>query len=181
MKTLADHILDIAQNSTRAGATLVQINVDENSGLDSLVVQISDNGCGMDADTLARARDPFFTSRTTRKVGLGIPLLLQNAEQTGGNVEIESQPGQGTVLKATFGLTHIDRPPWGDVASTVALLASGNPNTEFVYTHRIDGQSYGFDTREIKRELDGVPITHPDVVRFVTEMIKENLDEIGME
>lgn len=181
MKTISDHILDIAQNSTRAKASLVEIEVVEDNAIDQITITIRDNGCGMDAEMLAKVKDPFFTSRTTRKVGLGIPLLLQNAEMTGGNVEIESELHKGTVLKATFGLSHIDRPPWGNMASAIALLATGHPTVDFVYTHQIGSEQYSFDTREIKRELDGVPITNPEIVRFLIEMVKENLEAIGME
>lgn len=173
--------MDIAQNSTRAGAALVQIVVTEEPASDRLTICFTDNGCGMDAETVAKVTDPFFTSRTKRKVGLGIPLLLQNAELTGGNVRITSEPGKGTVLEATFGRAHIDRPPWGDVAGTIALLASGHPTVDFVYTHAIDKAQYVFDTKEIKKELDGVPINTPQVVNFLREMIKENLDEIGID
>jgi hypothetical protein len=181
MKTLADHIMDIAQNSTRAGATLVMIDVVEDKIGDTLTIRFTDNGCGMDAETLARVADPFFTSRTTRKVGLGIPLLQQNAEMTGGNIAITSEVGKGTVLKATFGLTHIDRPPWGDLGGTIALLASGHPTVDIVFSHQLGNENYVFDTRDIKRELDGVPINTPKIASFLTEMVRENLAEIGVE
>jgi anti-sigma regulatory factor (Ser/Thr protein kinase) len=181
MKDLSMHIMDIVQNSTRAGATLVTIEVAEELAIDRLTLMIADNGCGMDEETLKRVADPFFTSRTTRKVGLGIPLLMQNAEQTGGQVLIESEVGKGTTLQAVFSHSHIDRPPMGDVAGTIALLISGNPNVEFVYTHRFNEHRFEFDSREIKAELDGVSIHQPRVVKFMKEMIHENLLEIGVE
>ena len=130
MKDLSSHMMDIVQNSIRAEASWIQIRICEDPEADLFLIEIQDNGCGMDEATLARVRDPFFTSRTVRKVGLGIPLLQQNAERTGGKVSIVSQPGQGTTLTARFGHSHLDRPPLGDVAETLTLLAgrqSGHP------------------------------------------------------
>ena len=181
MKDLSMHIMDIVQNSTRAGASLVTIEVIEEPGADRLTIEIIDNGCGMDEQTLKRVSDPFFTSRTTRKVGLGIPLLMQNAEQTGGQVIIKSVVGEGTTVQAMFSHSHIDRPPMGDVAGTVALLISGNPSVEFVYKHKFNEQQFEFDSRVIKAELDGISIHQPRVVKFMKEMIHENLLEIGVE
>ena len=119
MKDLSSHMMDIVQNSIRAEASWIQIRICEDPEADLFLIEIQDNGCGMDEATLARVRDPFFTSRTVRKVGLGIPLLQQNAERTGGKVSIVSQPGQGTTLTARFGHSHLDRPPLGDVAETL--------------------------------------------------------------
>jgi hypothetical protein len=181
MKDLSLHILDIVQNSTRAGATLVYIDVVENDAKDLLSIQISDNGSGMTPEVLKNVTDPFYTTRTTRKVGLGIPLLVQNAERTGGSVTINSEVGKGTCVKAIFKLTHIDLPPWGDMGGTVALLASGHPNIDFKYCHIRNGLRFNFDTQQIKNELNTIPITHPEVIRFMTDMIKENLQEIGVD
>jgi len=179
MKDLSLHIMDIVQNSTRAGATLVYIDVIENDAKDLLSIQISDNGSGMSPEILQKVTDPYYTTRTTRKVGLGIPLLVQNAEQTGGCVTINSEVGKGTCVKAIFQLSHIDRPPWGDISGTMALLASGHPNIDFKYSHIRNGLRFDFDTKHIKLELQPIPITHPQVIRFMTDMIKENLQEIG--
>ena len=121
MKDLSSHMMDIVQNSIRAEASWIQIRICEDPEADLFLIEIQDNGCGMDEATLARVRDPFFTSRTVRKVGLGIPLLQQNAERTGGKVSIVSQPGQGTTLTARFGHSHLDRPPLGDVAETLPV------------------------------------------------------------
>jgi len=179
MKDLSLHIMDIVQNSTRAGATLVYIDVIENDAKDLLSIQISDNGSGMSPEILQKVTDPYYTTRTTRKVGLGIPLLVQNAEQTGGCVTINSEVGKGTCVKATFKMSHIDRPPWGDISGTMALLASGHHNIDFKYSHIRNGLRFDFDTKQIKLELQPIPITHPKVIRFMTDMIKENLQEIG--
>lgn len=181
MRDIAMHILDIAGNSVRAGASLIEVSVVENADEDTLVLTIKDDGCGMDTETMAKAMDPFFTSRLTRKVGLGIPLLQQNAQQTGGNVVIESQLGKGTLLTATFTRSHIDRPPMGDLPGSLSLMVSGNPAVDFRFVHRINEHEYVFDSRVVKSVLDGVEITQPSVIKFLKEMIKENLLEIGVE
>ena len=129
----------------------------------------------MSAETVARVRDPFFTSRTVRKVGLGIPLLQQNAERTGGRLDIVSAPGRGTVLTATFVYGHIDRPPLGDMAETVSLLVGANPGIRFVYRHATDKGAYVLDTEEVREVLDGVPIDDPEIVAGIREMVRENL------
>ena len=125
MRDLSLHIIDIVQNSVRADATLVNLTI-EISG-EVLIIRIGDNGCGMTAETLQKVTDPFYTTRTTRKVGLGLPFFKQSAEQSGGELIIESEVGMGTVVTATFGLHHLDRPPMGDLSETVSLVMSGNP------------------------------------------------------
>ena len=124
MKELSLHILDIAQNSVKAGATLIQITIEEDTVADTLRITVADNGCGMDKDLLQRVRDPFTTTRTTRKVGMGIPLLEAAAVQCGGGLDIQSQPGVGTTLTAWFGLSHIDRAPVGDMPGTMGVIVS---------------------------------------------------------
>ena len=178
MKNLSLHILDIAQNSISAGASLIEIKILENPVKDTYELTIKDNGKGMNSDTLLKATDPFFTSRTTRNVGLGLPLLKQNAERTGGSFELHSTPGEGTVVEAIFGFEHIDRLPLGDIGGVVALLASANPLLDFAYTHQTAKDSYSFDTREVKAELDGLPISNAKVSQFIKEMINENAKSI---
>ncbi len=178
MQTLSDHILDIAQNSIRAQASRVEINLQENLTKDSLVISIKDNGCGMDASTLAKVTDPFFTSRTVRKVGLGIPLFKQNAEATGGSLKIESKPGEGTTTAATFTLSHWDRPPMGDIAGSIVILVSANPDIDFIYRHITEKGVYTFDTREVKEIMEGVPLNDPEIVMALRQMIRENIKEI---
>lgn len=175
MKDLSLHILDIAQNSISAGASNIGISIDENLAANTMAIEVTDNGRGMSAEVLERVTDPYFTSRTTRKVGLGIPLFKQNAEATGGSLQIESEEGRGTMLKATFVHNHLDRPPLGDMAGVMVLLAGANPEIRFVYTHRVDNEEYVFDTEEVKEALDGLPINDPQVMRFLKEMIIENL------
>lgn len=178
MKELSLHILDIAQNSVKAGATLIQITIEEDTVADTLRITVADNGCGMDKDLLQRVRDPFTTTRTTRKVGMGIPLLEAAAVQCGGGLDIQSQPGVGTTLTAWFGLSHIDRAPVGDMPGTMGVLVSGSPQLDFVYTHRVDGASFTFDTREIRTALGGVPLREPEVMAWIQDYIREGLETL---
>ncbi|TKG96005.1 ATP-binding protein [Puteibacter caeruleilacunae] len=178
MKELALHILDIAQNSIKAEADLVEIKITEDKVKDIYQIEIIDDGKGMDNETLQKSIDPFFTSRTTRKVGLGLSMFKQNAEQTGGNFQISSEPGKGCYVNATFGHKHFDRPVLGDIAGTVLILAISSPETEFKYTHQTADGLYEFDTREVKQELEGVPLQHPDIKKYLEDMIHENLLEI---
>ena len=138
----------------------------------------ADNGCGMDEEMIKRVIDPFFTTRTVRKVGLGLPLLKQTCEQTGGSLHITSKLKEGTRVEAVFTRNHIDRPPLGDMAGTVVLTASAYPDIRFIYRHCKDGKSYTFDTKEVNEILDGLSIQTPEVIRYLTEMIEENLKDI---
>ncbi len=181
MKELSLHILDILQNSVRAKATKIELNIEENTETNFYMIEIVDNGTGMSKELLERVVDPFVTSRTTRKVGLGIPLFKQTAEQSGGRLEIESELGVGTKIKAFFLHNNIDRPVLGGVASVLVSTAASYPDIEFVYTHTRNGVSYTFDTKEVKDALDGVPIGSPNVIKYLIEMINENLKEIKVE
>ena len=178
MKDLSLHILDIVQNSISAGASLIEVKISENPVKDTYELVISDNGKGMTSDTLQKAIDPFFTSRTTRNVGLGLPLLKQNAVRAGGSFDLNSKPGKGTIVNAIFSFKHIDRLPLGDIGGVIALLASANPLLDFTYTHKTATDSYSFDTREVKMELDGISISNASVTQFIKEMINENTKSI---
>ena len=179
MREIALNILDIAENSVKAGADLIKVTVHAEHGM--LTVVISDDGCGMDEEFLKRVTDPFTTTRTTRKVGMGIPLFKMAAEMAGGEFSLTSEKGVGTTVKATFVLDHIDRAPLGDLADTVVTLIGGECRSDFVFDVRVDGKGFVFDTRELKAELDGVPVGEPEVLGFVRDMIKENLIDIGGE
>lgn len=178
MKDLSLHILDIVQNSISAKATFIEITIDESHQANTYFVTIKDNGKGMSPEMVEKVTDPYVTSRTTRKVGLGLPLLKMNAERTGGHLKITSQEGKGTEVEALFIHDNIDRLPLGDIAGTLALMASANPLIEFTYTHSVDGEQYIFDTREIKEVLDDFPISDIHIFKFLKEMINENLQEI---
>ncbi|HUX54772.1 MAG TPA: ATP-binding protein [Williamwhitmania sp.] len=178
MKDIALHILDIAQNSIRARATLVEISIVEDILLDLFSITIKDNGSGISSNILEHVTDPFYTSRTTRKVGLGLSLLKQNAERCEGSFTINSAVNVGTIVVATFKHSHIDRPVLGDIAGVVVILVTSNPEMDFVYSHRYNQQSYVFSTVEVREVLEGVPLSDLSVSRFLKEMIKENLEAI---
>ena len=131
MQELSLNVLDIAQNSVRAGARLIEIMVDEQPESDTMTITVADDGCGMTPEQAAHVTDPFFTTRTTRRVGLGVPFLKMAAEMTGGGLTIETAPGRGTTVCAVFGLTHIDRMPLGDIAATICSLIQCNPEIDF--------------------------------------------------
>jgi anti-sigma regulatory factor (Ser/Thr protein kinase) len=178
VKELALHILDIAQNSIRAGAGEIRISITESSADDLLTIVISDDGRGMDEETLQKAADPFFTSRKTRRVGLGLPLLSMNASLSGGEMKITSSPGAGTTVTAVFRLSHIDRPPVGDIGGTVSFLITANPSINIAYMYSVDSQSWGVTTQEIREALGTTSITELKVVRYLREMITENTNEL---
>jgi len=171
MEDLSLHILDIVENATAAGATLVEIRIEERSAEDRLELRVRDNGRGMDEAMVERVRDPFVTTRTTRRVGMGIPLLEQSAREAGGSLEIRSTPGRGTEVRALFRAGHIDRRPLGDLAETMIALLLGHPETDFVFEHAVDGRATGFDTREIREHLQGAPLTDPAVLRLIRELL----------
>lgn len=177
MTEISLNVLDVAENSTRAGATLVEITLAADTAKDTLTLIIKDNGCGMTPEQVAHVEDPFFTTRTTRKVGLGVPFLKQAAESTGGSFEIVSEPGVGTTDTAVFGLSHIDRMPVGDISTTVQNLIVYHPDTDFVYTYRYDDNEFVLDTREFREVLGGVPLDTPDVAQYIKEYLVENKQE----
>lgn len=178
MKEIALHIMDIAQNSIRAGADEIMITVSESPSSGILTLTVADNGSGMDEETCRKATDPWFTSRTTRRVGMGLPLLQMNASLSGGGMTISSAPGKGTAVTATFGYSHIDRPPLGDVSGTVALLLFANPAINIIYTHSFEGTDWSISTAEIIAELGRDALTELGIVRSLREIISESVGEI---
>lgn len=178
MKELSLHILDIVQNSIDAGANTVSITITENTFEDILNISVKDNGRGMDKITAERAKDPFYTSRTTRKVGLGIPLLAAAAERCGGSLKIDSQPGRGTEISADFKHSHIDRAPIGNMWDTISGLIACNEGVDFIYTHIFNGSTFKLDTRDMKKILKEVPITSPEVVEWIRDYIKSGIKSI---
>lgn len=176
MRELSLNVLDVAQNSVVAGATLTIIRVIEQGN--HLQVEIRDNGKGMTEEQVKNVIDPFFTTRTTRKVGLGVPLFKMQAEMTGGGLTITSKPGEGTDIVATFNMSHVDMLPIGDMESTVLLLITCNPDSDFVYYRSHDNQSFTLDTRELREVLGDVPLNSPDVTVWIKEFLQENLDSI---
>ena len=179
MTELSLHILDIAENSTKAGASLVQITVDVNLLVDRITITIADDGCGMSEEQLASVTDPFFTTRTTRKVGLGVPFFKQAAECTDGSFSITSAVGTGTTVTASFGYSHIDRIPLGDLNSTIYTLITMHPNCDFLYTYRVGEASFVLDTRIFRELLDGIPFDTPDVSAYIKAYLSENEEEVN--
>lgn len=177
MRDISLHILDIAENSLRAGASLIRIVTQIDVSGDTLSVTIEDNGCGMSEEMLDSVRSPFTTTRTTRNVGLGIPLFAAGCESTGGHLEIDSAPGKGTKLTAVYVNSHIDRPPIGNIAETIAALVISNPHVDFVFT-AVKDESFELDTRQIKATLDGVAMTEPAVIMFIREYLEEGTMQV---
>ncbi len=178
MRELSLNVLDIAQNSIRAEASLVEIFVEESTEENSLLIRISDNGKGMTPEQVQSVRDPFFTTRTTRKVGMGIPLFRMAAEMTGGSFEIESEVGKGTVTSAFFRTDHLDFTPIGDMASTVVMLITMNLHIDFVYNHKRDGKDFTVDTRQLKEILGDVPLNEPGIAAWIKDFINENITQL---
>lgn len=173
MRELSLNVMDVAQNSVRADASLISITVNESKEKDLLSIVIEDDGCGMTEEQVQNVTDPFFTTRTTRKVGLGIPLFKLACEQTGGSFSIESKVDCGTKTTANFVMSSVDMVPLGDINSTVSILIRCNPNTDFLFTHSTDIESFTLDTRQLKEILGGVPLDNPDVVVWIEEYLKE--------
>lgn len=174
MRELSLNVMDVAQNSVRAEASLITIDVSESDKNDNLTISISDNGCGMTEEQVKQTIDPFFTTRTTRKVGLGVPLFKMSAEQTGGSFSIESEVGKGTVTTASYVKSHVDMTPLGDINSTVEILIRCNPNIDFVFNHSTDIGSFTLDTRELREVLgDDVSLDTPDVLEWINAFLEE--------
>lgn len=178
MKDISYHILDIVQNSLNAGANAIEISLEEKSG--QLTLCIADNGAGMNDEVIRQVTDPFFTSSTTKKVGMGLPLLKQNAEITGGSFEIRSEVGKGTTVTTVFNHDNIDMIPLGDMALTFKTLIAGNPEKDFIYRHVKNGEGFSVDTSEIRQSLEGISLKTPDVLDFLAKTITENLKALEL-
>ncbi len=177
MKELSLNILDIVENSVKAKATLTEITLNETGNMLTLIIK--DNGCGMSEDVLKGVTDPFYTTRTTRKVGLGLPLLKLAAEQTGGKITVESvhiaddAVNHGTTVTAVFYTDHIDFTPLGDVVESVLTLIQGHPDTDFLFTHKKGENTVQLDTRQLREVLEGVPLNTYDVICWIREYLQE--------
>ncbi len=178
MREISLHILDIVQNSVVAGATRVDIEIKEDFLSDSLSVVIKDDGCGMSAEFLKKVTDPFTTSRTTRKVGLGIPLFKLAAESTGGSFEITSEVGKGTTIMADFVHSCIDRQPLGDIAGTLLGLITAYENVNFIYTHIVNEKEFNLDTAELRAILGDVPFNVPEIYMWLSEYLQEGEESL---
>ena len=178
MRELADNILDIAQNSISAKASLVEISITVSHERDLITFVFGDDGCGMSEEMVRTVAEPFTTTRKTRKVGLGLPLLKMTALATGGAFDIRSELGKGTTVTVSFGLSNIDRPPMGDVAACWYTLVLMNPDTDFLFTYDYDGQSFAFDTRVIRETLAPVPISSPEVSDWIKDCLYQEITQL---
>ncbi len=167
----------MVENGLEAGADLIRISIVEDRETNRMEITISDNGRGIPEEKLQEILDPFYTTRTTRRVGLGLGLFREASRRCEGDFQVRSAVGEGTEISATFQLDHIDLPPLGDMAGTMTVLIAGNVNTDFVYIHTVNGNRFELDTRAIKGELEGVPIHHPEVIRYITQTIREFLSK----
>ena len=178
MRELALHILDALENAIEAGATRVDLTIDEDSTEDRLAIEVVDNGPGMSEDVLRRVGDPFYTTRTTRHVGLGIPLFRAAARRCNGDLTLESRPGTGTRVSATFQRSHIDRAPLGDMRSTLLGALLSQREIDLRYRHCIDDREFAFDTAEMREALQGVPLSHPAVREWLDAFLAEGFAEL---
>lgn len=178
MRELSLNVMDIAQNSVRAEAGVIRISCLENTLDKTLTIEIGDDGAGMTHEQVEQVSNPFFTTRTTRKVGLGIPLFKMAAEQTGGSFSIDSEPGRGTLTRAVFKTDNVDMTPLGDINSTVSILIRCNAGIEFIYYRSRDDKSFTLDTRELKKILGDVPLDNPEVMEWIDSFLKENEENL---
>lgn len=174
MRELSLNVLDIVQNSITANANLIEIMLVEDINNDILKINIFDNGKGMTDEQIKSVTDPFYTTRTTRKIGLGIPLFKMAAEMSGGSFKIESTVGSGTKIYTSYIHSSIDRMPVGNINETVSMLIRMNPDIDFVYTHTFNEKSYSLDTRELREQLEDVPLDTPEVIDWINEYLTEN-------
>ncbi len=181
MEDLSLHILDIVENAIEAKAKKIGIRVMEEPKEDRLVIEIKDDGTGMDEKVSQKAIDPFFTTRTSRRVGLGLPLMAQAAREAGGGIEIESDLGKGTKVTVTFQYHHIDRKPLGSMIETMTTLLLGNPDLDISYTHRKEGRSYTLRSQRLKERFQGRSLTHPEVIQWLRKHLQEGLAQIGVQ
>ncbi len=178
MRELSLNVLDIAQNSVSANASLIEIELTEDAQNHDLLIGIYDNGKGMTPEQVESVRDPFFTTRTTRKVGMGIPLFKFAAEMTGGKFEIESEVGVGTKVRAYFKTDHLDFTPVGDMTSTMISLITMNLHIDFVYKRKVNEKEFTVDTRQLKEILGDVPLNEPSIAMWITQYINENTKQL---
>jgi hypothetical protein len=175
MEDIASHIMDIVTNSVRAKAKHISISVIEDTETGFLDLAVKDDGTGMDADTVKRIQDPFFSTKKGHKVGLGVPLLKGTAETTGGRFFLASEPGKGTEIAASLNLNHPDLPVKGNLKDTILVLVVGNPEVDFKFSYGRKEEVFVLDTEELKKTLEDVPVNHPEVIKFLSAYLDENM------
>jgi len=174
MEDLSLHILDIVENSVAAQAGKIEIRITEDKKKDLISVEVIDNGIGMDKETVKKVLDPFYTSKTVRRFGLGLPLLSEAAKAANGRFSIKSKIKEGTKIKADFQYSHIDRQPLGDIGQTIITLVMGNPEIDLIYVHKRNNHKYSLDTRKIKAKLKEAPINSLAGIRMIREDLKKD-------
>ena len=178
MTELSLNILDIAENSVKAGAPLTEITVEADSAQNLLEITIRDNGCGMTEEQVQRVTDPFYTTRTPRKVGLGVPFFKESAEAAGGSFLIESKVGVGTTVKASYELDNIDRMPMGDLTATIHTLVTMHEEIDFLFTYRVNENEFVLDTRELREILGEISFKEYEVSNYIKDYLKENITSV---
>lgn len=179
MQDLSLHILDIAENSINASATEISIKIIEDTRENILSIEISDNGKGMDEETIRKVYDPFFTTKACKRTGLGIPLLAQSAKECNGRMDIKTEKGKGTAIYVFFQYDHIDRKPLGAIGDTLIVLIASHPEINFVFEQRRNNSIYSLNTSEIRKELEGIPVNSPAVISFIKDDINAWLISTG--
>lgn len=181
LEDFSAHLLDIAENSINAGATDVTLEITEDSRAHSFKFVITDNGRGMDEEILARVIDPFYTTRTTRRVGMGISFLKQVAELCGGGLNISSTPGKGTTLEVTFDTQNLDMPPIGDIPATLMVLLMGHPEINWLYVHKKDDKEYVLRSSELLEALEDIELFRtPEVGLWIRDNAKEGIEALDV-
>jgi anti-sigma regulatory factor (Ser/Thr protein kinase) len=182
MRELSLHLLDVLQNALEAGSTQVEVSIDENLADDRLTIEVRDDGRGMDDEAVRRVLDPFFTTRTTRHVGLGLPLFAAAAQRCDGDLIVDSAPGRGTTVTATFRHSHLDRAPLGDMPGTLLafLLHGGEDTPRLYYRHRVNGETFELDTTAMQAELGGIPLSYPPVRAWLRDFISEGEAQLSL-
>nr|WP_312575968.1 ATP-binding protein [Sedimentibacter sp.] len=178
MKELSMHILDIVMNSVKAEAKLIEITVIESLKTNSIKITIKDDGKGMSKETLENVTDPFYTTRTTRKVGLGLSMLKETCERCNGYLKISSKPGIGTVVESTFERNNIDRAPIGNIGDTILVIINSLTNGELIYNHEVDGKKFTISTYQLKEILGNVNINDSNVMMWIKDYVNENIKEL---
>lgn len=174
MRDISLHVLDLVQNSLTAKADHIEVVLDEDVERNLLRLTVRDNGCGMSKLQCRSALDPFYTTRTTRRVGLGLPLLLAATERAGGQLELQSQVGKGTVVTAVFVYDHLDRAPIGDMSLTLMSIIALNEQCQFTYRHRRSGREFILSSEALREELAGIPLDHPQVAAWLRDYVRES-------
>jgi hypothetical protein len=182
MRELSLHILDVLENALAAGATMVEVSIDEDLAADRLTIVVRDNGRGMDPELVRRVLDPFFTTRTTRHVGLGLPLFAAAAQTCDGDLSVDSAPGGGTMVSATFRHSHLDRAPLGDMPGTLlAFLLHGEGGApRLCYCHRVNSETFELDTEAVQAELGGIPLSYPPVRAWLRDYVSQGEAELPL-